>query len=294
MREVSSLPLVRDWVRRLGGRAAGARDFAATDALAFGRFRFDGLDGEVEAPALPLVYASVTLAGPFHMEARLGGAPVRAHVQPGQSVLMAPGRSNVWRWDRPTEEALIFLAPEVLDTAAQELGDGRAELVDRVGFDDAPVRQTILAVADELGRAGGPAPLFLDLAAAALARQLLTRHCDRCTRPAAAGCLTARQLRRIVDLVEARLAEPIRLDDMAAAAGVSRFHFAHAFKGAVGEPPHRWLTNLRIDRAKDLLARTSLSVIEVAAAVGFESQSHFGHLFRARCGVTPREWRRRA
>lgn len=295
MDEAAPLATARAWVQRLGGRAVAGRDFAATGSMAVGQFRFDSLADEVEAPSLPLVYASVTLSGPYRMEARLGGARVEARVRPGQSVLMAAGRSNRWHWDRATEEAHVFLRPGFLEEAAAEIGDGRAEVIDRAGFDDLPLRQTVLAVADELHTAGGPAPLFLDMAAAALARHLLARHCDGrgLSLPATDGILTARQLRRVLALVEGRLDEAIGLDDLAAAAGVSRFHFARAFKAAVGESPYRWLTGLRVEKAKAVLAQTRLSLIEVAISVGFESQSHFGQVFRARTGLTPRDWRRR-
>jgi AraC family transcriptional regulator len=83
----------------------------------------------------------------------------------------------------------------------------------------------------------------------------------------------------------------ISLDDLAAEAGYSRFHFAHAFSEAMGLPPHRYLTLRRIERAKDLLRDTDLPLAEIALMVGFSSQSHFTHRFRTVVGETPRGFR---
>ena len=81
------------------------------------------------------------------------------------------------------------------------------------------------------------------------------------------------------------------LSDLAAEAGTSRFHFARAFRNAMGVPPHRYLTLRRIERAKQLLHGTDLSLVDIALAVGFGSQSHFTLRFREAIGTTPRRFR---
>jgi AraC family transcriptional regulator len=289
-----TLGLARDWIDRLGGRPAQPASFAASDVLAIGHFHFDGLADEIEAPPLPCHYVSVTLGGPLKIEARLGGAKVTAHVRPGQSMIMAAGRSNSWRWDRPTEEAHIFLSPTYLADVAADLGNGRADISDRMAFSDASLRQTILALREELARFGG-LPMFLDMAAYSVARRLL-RHCDGNKTKAVSGdaFLNARQLRRVLAYVDDQLGENIGLDDLARAAGVSRFHFCRAFKATTGASPGRWLSGLRIERAKKLLISRLAPMSEIAWSVGFESQSHFGMVFQSHTGMTPSAWRRRA
>ncbi|MGH7805748.1 MAG: helix-turn-helix transcriptional regulator, partial [Candidatus Binatia bacterium] len=81
------------------------------------------------------------------------------------------------------------------------------------------------------------------------------------------------------------------LDELAAEAGASRFHFARAFREATGVPPHRYLTLRRIERAKELLLQTEIPLVDVALASGFASQSHFTLRFRETVGVTPRRFR---
>lgn len=294
MRDAYPTESVRDWVSALGGRPAQATCFACSSVLAVGRFHFDVLKDEVEAPRVPLHYVSVSLAGPLRIEARLGGAKVKARVTRGQAMLMAADRANAWRWDRPTEEAHIFLHPGYLADIAADLGNGQANLLDRLPFSDLRLRETILALTDEMASGGAVLPLLLDMAAVSLGRRLL-RHCDG-GKPdcSTAAVLSGRQLRRVLTMVTERLGEDISLADLASAAGMSRFQFVRAFKAAVGISPYRWLVSMRIERAKELLARSRTPLIEVAASLGFESQSHFGQVFRAHVGMPPSEWRRKA
>ena len=83
------------------------------------------------------------------------------------------------------------------------------------------------------------------------------------------------------------LDQPIGLADLAGVACVSTFHFSRMFRAKTGLPPHRYLAELRIERAKTLLLRGELSLAEVALACGFSDQSNFGRAFRKACGSTP-------
>jgi AraC-like DNA-binding protein len=84
----------------------------------------------------------------------------------------------------------------------------------------------------------------------------------------------------------------VTLDDMAAAAYLSPNHLLRSFKQAFGRTPHQYLTDLRLQRASDLLAHTDRTVTEICLAVGFESLGTFSWLFRRRIGVAPAEYRR--
>jgi AraC-like DNA-binding protein len=101
-------------------------------------------------------------------------------------------------------------------------------------------------------------------------------------------------LRRARDLMDARFAEPLDLDTMAAAAGFSRYHFAREFSGAFGETPGAYLSRRRVERAKDLLAAANLTVTEICMVVGFASLGSFSRRFTEMVGCAPTEYRRRA
>ena len=97
--------------------------------------------------------------------------------------------------------------------------------------------------------------------------------------------------RRVVDFVEANLADPIRLPDLARAAGLSRMHFAAQFRASTGVRPHEFVTRRRIEHSQDLLRNSSLPLAQVALDVGFQSQAHFTTVFRDYVQETPGRWR---
>ncbi len=100
------------------------------------------------------------------------------------------------------------------------------------------------------------------------------------------------RLRRATEWLEAHLADEARLSDLAAAVGLSERHLCTAFRASTGRPPHRWLQERRVERAKELLEVTpARSVTEVALACGFTSSAHFATVFRKATGQTPSAWR---
>ena len=98
-------------------------------------------------------------------------------------------------------------------------------------------------------------------------------------------------LRRARDVIDRDYAERLDLDALASAAGYSRFHFAHAFAAAYGEPPRSYLTRRRIERAKDMLRTANLTVTEICFLVGFESLGSFSTRFRHLVGQSPAAYR---
>src|ERR671918_2785128 len=101
------------------------------------------------------------------------------------------------------------------------------------------------------------------------------------------------QLRRARDLADRRFDEALDLDAMAGAAQLSRYHFARCFAETYGEPPMRYLTRRRIERAQDLLRSANLTITEVCMLVGFSSLGSFSSRFREVVGESPTEYRNR-
>src|SRR4051812_20930029 len=101
----------------------------------------------------------------------------------------------------------------------------------------------------------------------------------------------ARHLLRAKDLADARYAERLEVDDMAAAAGLSRAHFSREFKLAFGVSPHAYLLTRRLERAATLLRVTDRSVTEVCLDVGLQSLGSFTTSFKRMFGKTPTEYR---
>jgi AraC-like DNA-binding protein len=103
----------------------------------------------------------------------------------------------------------------------------------------------------------------------------------------------ARHLLRAKDLVDARYFEPLSVDDLAAAAGLSRAHFSREFRRAFGESPHAYLLTRRLERAAALLQATDRSVADVCLTVGLQSIGSFTTSFTRTYGVSPMAYRER-
>lgn len=100
-----------------------------------------------------------------------------------------------------------------------------------------------------------------------------------------------RHLLRAKDLVDSRYLDPLGVDDLAAAAGLSRAHFSREFKRAFGESPHHYLRSRRLERAAALLRTTDHSVAEICLSVGLRSVGSFTTSFTDAYGLSPTAYR---
>jgi AraC-like DNA-binding protein len=100
-----------------------------------------------------------------------------------------------------------------------------------------------------------------------------------------------RHLQRAKDLADSRYFEPLDVDDLARAAGLSRAHFSREFRRAFGEPPHAYLLTRRLERAAALLRSTDNSVAEICYSVGLQSLGSFTTSFTRTYGVSPTVYR---
>jgi AraC-like DNA-binding protein len=135
--------------------------------------------------------------------------------------------------------------------------------------------------------------LFVDYVALALMSHLTGSYGERqaVLRPIPAG-LAPRQERRAKEILLANMDGKVSLAELAREAGLSRSHFARAFKTTTGLPPHRRFLARRLEKACELLSITDLSLDSIATRCGFADQSHFNRVFAKAMGVTPGKWRR--
>lgn len=99
------------------------------------------------------------------------------------------------------------------------------------------------------------------------------------------------RLRKVLDYIDASLAERLDVAALAEVAGMSPSHFATMFKQAIGLPPHEAVLRCRLARAQELLADESLTIASIGSQLGFSSQAHFATVFRRRVGMPPNVWR---
>ena len=106
------------------------------------------------------------------------------------------------------------------------------------------------------------------------------------------GTLPRGRLRAVLEYIEEHLDAGPTLEQMAAVARPSPYHFARQFKKATGLPPHQYVILRRVEGAKQLLqAKAGQSLAEVAARAGFSDQSQFSHHFKRLVAVTPGQFR---
>ncbi|PWT93333.1 MAG: AraC family transcriptional regulator [Proteobacteria bacterium] len=191
----------------------------------------------------------------------------------------------------------LYLPQRALDGIAAEAGVPRIdELRHRPGgtFDDPVLRNLLLSMRPSLAaRPAEVAPLMVDHVANAIAIHVAHTyggmHARGHTRR---GGLAPWQERRAKELLHANLSGRISLGALAAACELSVRHFTRAFRQSTSVSPHEWLQQHRLERAKELLARSSMHLAEIALDCGFADQSHFSRKFQRAVGATPGNWRR--
>ena len=104
--------------------------------------------------------------------------------------------------------------------------------------------------------------------------------------------LDRRRLTRVREYIAANLESDLTIAQLAKIACLSQFHFARAFKAAVGQSPHQYVSAQRLERAKEMLTRGDQPLLDIAIALNFSSQANFTRAFRLGTGMTPGQFRR--
>jgi AraC family transcriptional regulator len=164
-------------------------------------------------------------------------------------------------------------------------------------FQDPLLAEIAYAILSELQAQTSAGRLLAETVASTLAARLVQHHTSPSSR--GAGCsrsipeaLDRRRLARVLNYIEANLDGHLTVDHLASIACLSRFHFARAFKAAIGQSPHRYVSGKRLERAEALLVRGDQSLVDIALALNFSCQANFTRAFRQATGQTPGQYRR--
>jgi AraC family transcriptional regulator len=176
--------------------------------------------------------------------------------------------------------------------AASDEGSGEIALRPHRKFADSRLGALATVVHAEMVAGFPSGRLFLDsieqaMAVALVGSQAVRHRSARVSR----GGLGPARLRRIADLVHARLEDELGLDELARSVGLSTTHFARMFRKSTGETPHQFVLRQRLERAKAMLRAPGERILDVAVACGFKTQQHFAQAFRDTCGVSPTRYR---
>jgi AraC-like DNA-binding protein len=207
-------------------------------------------------------------------------------LHPRQFVVLNPGVRHR-HLELDGEKLLVELWPESVAEAAEQLGL-RMPRFQQLPLGAASITHWASGVLDELRSQPSGWSTMLEYALPEVALHLLRLGSDPPRRVAPAA------VARALDLIRCSYREPLTLDDLAGAAGMERFAFAHAFRRAVGRPPYAELQAQRLAAAADRLQTGRERVIDIAFGSGFGSLSSFNRSFRAAYGITPSEYARLA
>lgn len=225
----------------------------------------------------------------------------------GRPVAIGPARSGQFKFLNlnlehacyvrdPVDSLNAYVSRAALDSIAGENSASKIESLNIPqgdAIDDDVVRGLGIALLPALQKPEQVSQLFLDSIGTALLAHLASAYGGMRPEPQLKrGGLAPWQERRAKDILMTNLDGKISLEQLAGACGLSRSHFARAFKASTGLPPHRWLLAQRIERAQDLLLNSTLPIEEIASRCGFADQSHFTRIHIAVTGAAPGEWRR--
>ena len=277
---------------------------AKSPLLSSARIPWDGILLEEHSPGpkqtqtrqIGSVFIALHTGVPVVHEWRSAGKPHRTLATYGSVHLLTPGPDRSLTHRDPSDAIVLSIEPRFIDRVIQESQPNeKIELVEHFSLEDAQIERLVRALHAET-KAGAPTGiLFGQSIAAALALYLVGRYSVspprlRCHR----GGMPRARLTRVLEYIDANLAEELSLPILAEVAGMSLYYFVRLFKQSVGLSPHRYVTEQRIKRAQGFLCLRKMTVLEASVRTGFVDQSHFTKVFRRIVGLAPKQYREQA
>lgn len=210
----------------------------------------------------------------------------RFALQPRETIVIPSGVQHATRIAPGARAKVIALDREALDQMADAMSV-RPELPVLVAREPSKLRLLSGLLYDDVTSRSPGREMAVESLTAALVVELLRSASSREPRGPCGPRIADARIRRAVDLIETSYADPLSLEAMSKAAGMSRFHFARVFEAQTGRSPHRYLVDVRIARAAALLRTGRMGVTEAAFRVGYNDLGRFARAFRAREGVSP-------
>ena len=260
-----------------------------TDGIAF-QLRRDFM-GVLEVPELENVLVSVHVGTPTRVSCRRGGQRFTGTSVHGDIDVIPSRTAARWEMHDDNDTALLLSLPQaLLEAVAVESGmdAARLEIRNRFQIRDRELETLGWAMKREMETGCPSGRIYMNGLTLALASRLVAWHSSAARMPKALNeGLSGLRLKQVLAFVEEQLAEDLSLEQIAAVAGVSASHVKTLFRKAMGVPVHQYVIQRRVERAKELLSKDSLSMAEIAAAAGFAHQSHMARHMRRVLGMPP-------
>jgi AraC family transcriptional regulator len=238
------------------------------------------------------------LTRPTEVTRQIEGTRAEKTVIGPRRITLTPGEAATsWQHSGNPEILQVYLRQSVYASAFAEMyacDPLRAELLPRFAMQDPLLEQLAIVILRALRDGSSDNSLYIDTLAQMMAVHLAREHSTRSRPPADHKIpgVSGWRIRRLVDYIEDNLDSDLRLEAMADEVEISPLYLARAFKSAVGQSPHQYVLERRIEKAKGLLRDTEMPIVDVALATGFSSQSHLSNWFLRHVGVSPATFRR--
>ncbi|QYD72494.1 AraC family transcriptional regulator [Paraburkholderia edwinii] len=210
------------------------------------------------------------------------GAPSRLCALPGDH------ESRWWVRGHMHFVHLYFLPEHFTRRAIRELDREPRELTlaDRTYFEDARIASLCQSLVNDRWEDADGRLRANETAHEVLSLLLRSQGVSR-TNAALKGGLAVATRRRLRDYIDSHLTQALTLGELADVANLSEYHLSRMFRVSFGLPPHAWIAQQRVERARELLRTTSLPLADVATRCGYANASHFSHRFREAVGAAP-------
>jgi len=260
--------------------------------VAASRFRMGKLD--IDLPPLGAPTFGVNYGREMRLERTIHGRRVSGCGAAGHLSILPPDAPTRWVFEDAGDVALVFLNRELFDQAVEAAVDrdpAFVEVVPRFVIRDLVLERIAHRLLKAIAEPNADRLLTEEIAHD-LASHLILAHSNvEQTRPSERmHAMAPGKLKRAQEFIVANLNADMSLKDIAAAAGMSLFHFAKSFKDTTGRSPHQFLTQCRLLHARSLLHDATLSIGQIATAVGL-SHGRFTAVFGREMGMTPSEFR---
>ncbi len=250
--------------------------------------------GDFSRPALPDIVLFQDLRGGGRVSGDLGAGRFNRTCQKGDLILTPPNFATTAIMDKNQSVRSLAFPIAQWQSQIEEAADGRFSFDISVVygrlFDSSAIRSTFRRLWVLCDEEGAPSQLLARAAGFEILAELCRLGGARFA--VAKGGLVPWAEKRCLELLHARLSEDISLDELAAEAQLSPFHFARMFKQSLGAPPRVYLTRLRVEKACELLKQTDLPITEIALEVGYSSNQVLARVFHKHMRMSPSDYRR--
>ncbi|SHL94487.1 AraC family transcriptional regulator [Halomonas cupida] len=207
--------------------------------------------------------------------------------------IIPAGSSSRWDLEGAVDVMHFYLPPSLLTQTAEQLDQIPSEDIQlRTAHPDTTASQLLAMIMSTLDSSATVDTLFRQQLASSLVTYLLKEYVSSTPRPIAApGGLSRQTLKAALERLDSSCDADVSLKALAEESGLSTYHFCRAFKKSMGVPPHAWLRQRRLDRAKSMLRDTKMGIATIAEELGYGSHTAFTAAFKRMTGTSPSRWR---